>query len=72
MPLYREADLERFYEEQLSPLQQKALAIAREHLGCSFDMSRSVGFHQFQRVYLAAHRITSFFIRIHYLRKLYN
>lgn len=31
---------------QLTPLQQRALAIAREHLKTSFDLERSNGFHE--------------------------
>ena len=34
------------YVEQLTPQQQKVLAIAQEHLGSSFNMTKSIGFKQ--------------------------
>jgi hypothetical protein len=38
------SNLIREYTESLSPFEQKGLAIAKEHLGPSFDMKRSSGF----------------------------
>jgi hypothetical protein len=37
-------NLIREYTESLTPFEQKGLAIAKEHLGPSFDMKRSSGF----------------------------
>jgi len=37
-------NLIREYIESLTPFEQKGLAIAKEHLGPSFDMKRSSGF----------------------------
>lgn len=36
------------FVSQLSPLQQRALVIAREHLNTSFDMERSNGFTEWR------------------------
>ena len=37
-------NLIREYIESLTPFEQKGLVIAKEHLGPSFDMKRSLGF----------------------------
>jgi len=42
--IYSIPNLIREYIESLTPFEQKGLIIAKEHLGPSFDMKRSLGF----------------------------
>ena len=36
------------YVEQLTEIQKKAMTIAKQHLGSSFNLKKSVGYSEFQ------------------------
>jgi hypothetical protein len=46
------AQLKEMYVDSLSPKEKKAYLIARDHLGMSFTLEKSVGFLQWKKTFL--------------------